>query len=417
MPIVPVSYPVQRQVTDYLDFTGQTNPVQAVDIRARVTGFLTQMPFREGGEVQKGDLLFEIDPRPYQAQLDQAISQVTVNEAALRLAKANYERDKQVAQTVSGGIPQQQLDQDKAMVEEAQARVKAYQASTEVYKLNLEFTKVKAPISGHASRYYLTAGNLVTQDNTLLTTVVSQDPIYAYFDMDEPNYNKILRAVNEKAAPQLQEGKLPVFLGVQGEDGFPHVGTLDFINNQVNPNTGSKAFRALFSNPRVLSGALDTTSAIASIASGSNQLMLDWAAGNLTRKPAGARLLSPGGFCRIRMPIGEVHPALLVIDRAIGSDQGIKYVYVVDKDNKAQYRRVTPGALQEDGLRVVQGIEPSDKVVVGGLQSVRPRMEVRTQEISMPILGPQIDPNAAGADKGRQGDKETKGNGKQKDKQ
>ena len=198
----------------------------------------------------------------------------------------------------------------------------------EVYKLNHEFTKVVSPISGMISRYYLTQGNLVNQDQTLLTTVVSLDPIYAYFDMDEPTLLRIRKAINEgKMKRRRANGlRVPVFMGLQGEAGFPHEGSVNFVNNQLNPTTGSILVRGVFPNPK---------------------------------PPEGTRLLSPGMFVRIRLPIGEPHPAVLVVDKAIGSDQGIKFVYVIDKDSKAQYRRVTTGSLQEDGLRVItDGLQP-----------------------------------------------------------
>jgi multidrug efflux system membrane fusion protein len=364
-PAIPVSLPVSREVTDFVDFTGRTDAVQAVDIRARVTGYLVQMPFKEGAEVKKGDLLFEVDPRPYKAQLDQAQSQVRLYEAALKLARTTYARDRPLVP--SGAVSRQQLDQDAAAVDEAQARVKAFQASTEVFKLNLSFTKVTSPIDGQVSRYYLTLGNLVNQDQTLLTTVVSLDPIYAYFDMDEPTLLKIRRAVNEGRIKPPQDGVIPVLMGLQGEDGFPHRGNINFVNNQVNPTTGSISVRGVFPNPR----------------------------------PKGAaRLLSPGMFVRIRLPIGQPHPALLVIDRAIASDQGQKYVYVLDAENKAQYRRITTGPLQEDGLRVVAGLRPRDWVVVGGLQQVRPRLEVRPDKVPMPTFAP-----GPGKGTAKQGDK------------
>lgn len=358
-PAVPISKPVSREVTDFVDFTGRTDAVQAVDIRARVTGYLLRMPFKEGTEVKTGDLLFEIDPRPYQAQLDQALSQVALNEASLKLAKTTYERDRSIAATLPGGISQQQLDQDRAAVDEAEARLKAYKASTEIYKLNLNFSKVTSPIDGQVSRYYLTLGNLVNQDQTLLTTVVSLDPVYAYFDMDEPTLLRVRRAVNQGKIKLPQDGALPVLMGLQGEEGYPHKGTINFVNNQVNPTTGSISVRGVFSNP----------------------------------KPSnGTRLLSPGMFVRIRLPLGQPHPALLVIDRAIGSDQGLKYVYVLDAENKAQYQRITTGPLQEDGLRVVEGLKPDDWVVVGALQQVRPRMLVRPEKIAMPSLARQEEP-------------------------
>src|SRR5260221_10443194 len=170
IPVVPVSKPVEREITDYVDFTGRTDAVEAVNIVPRVTGYLIKIPFKEGSEVKAGDLLFEIDPRPYKAQLDQAEGQVTLYQAQLQLAKTTLARDQEISKT-AGAVSLQQLDQDRAGVAEAESRVKAYQASTEVYKLNLSFTKVLSPISGQISRPYLTLGNLVNQDQTLLTTV------------------------------------------------------------------------------------------------------------------------------------------------------------------------------------------------------------------------------------------------------
>jgi multidrug efflux system membrane fusion protein len=356
-PAIPVSRPVKKQVTDYMDFTGRTDAVQPVDIRARVTGYLKSMPFKEGAEVKAGDLLFEIDSRPYKAQLDQALSQVSLNEASLKLARTTLERDQQIAANVPGGVSQQQLDQDRAAVEEADARLKASKASTEVYKLNVDYCRVTSPIDGQVSRYYLTVGNLVNQDQTLLTTVVSVDPIYVYFDMDEPTLLSLRRAVNEGRIKRPQNGSIPVLMGLQGEEGFPHAGTINFVNNQVSPTTGSISVRGVFPNP----------------------------------KPnGGARLLSPGMFVRVRLPIGQAHDALLVIDRAIGSDQGLKYVYVVDADSKVQQRRVTTGSLQENGQRVItDGLKEDDWVVVGGLQLVKPRMVVQTEQVAMPSLGRQ----------------------------
>jgi membrane fusion protein, multidrug efflux system len=194
-PALPVSQPVSREVTDFVDFTGRTDAVEAVDIRPRVSGYLVKMPFKEGAEVRKGDLLFEVDPRPYQAQLDQAKAQLELNKASLQLAKTTYERD--VPLLATKAISSQELDQAKAAVDEAAARIKAYEASLDIYKLNLDFTKITSPIDGQVSRYYLTLGNLVNQDQTLLTTVVSLDPIYAYFEMDEPTILRIRRAINE----------------------------------------------------------------------------------------------------------------------------------------------------------------------------------------------------------------------------
>jgi multidrug efflux system membrane fusion protein len=227
---------------------------------------------------------------------------------------------------------------------------------------------VRSPIDGQVGRYMLTVGNLVNQDQTLLTTVVSQDPMYVYFDMDEATLLKLRKAVDEGRIKQYQEGKVPVFMGLQGEDGYPHEGTLNFVNNQVNPNTGSIAVRGRFDNP-ILKGTV--------------------------------RLFSPGMFTRIHLPMGPPHDALLVIDRAIGSDQGLKYVYVIENhqiekkngkeegSGEAVYRRVTTGALQPDGLRVITGgLQPGEWVAVGALQQLRPHLQVQTDVIRpMPSLG------------------------------
>jgi membrane fusion protein, multidrug efflux system len=369
-PAVPVSRPVRQEVTDYVEFTGRTDAVQSVNIEARVTGYLVKMPFKEGSEVKKDDLLFQIDPRPYKAQLDQAKGQVKLYEAQLNLAKITYNRFRTLYKSTPGAVSKQQLDQYEAQVQEAQAQLNAYQASLEVYRLNLEFCEVRSPIDGRVSRYYLTLGNLVNQDQTLLTTVVSQDPMYAYFDTDEPTLLRFRRAIAVGRIKPAEGGKNPVFMGLQDEDGFPHQGTIDFVNNQVNSTTGSITVRGVFPNPRL---------------------------------PGGIRLLSPGMFVRIRLPMGPPHPGLLVIDRAVGSDQGLKYVYVVDGENKVQYRRVTTGTLQDNGLRVIEsGLKPGDWVVVGGLQQVRPRLEVRPDRIPMPTLGPSTEGKAAGSSQGTQ---------------
>jgi membrane fusion protein, multidrug efflux system len=352
---IPVSKPVSRMITDYVDFTGRTEAVQSVDIRPRTTGYLVKMPFTEGSDVKAGDLLFEIDPRPYQAQLDQAAGQVNLYQAQLKLARTTYARDRAINQITPGAVSQQQLDQDVAALDEADARVKAYEKNMEVYRLNHEFTKVVSPINGMVSRYYLTLGNLVNQDQTLLTTIVSLDPMYAYFDLDEPTMLRIRRAINEgRLRPRSRGIRIPIFMGLQGEPGYPHEGEVDFINNQLNPTTGSILVRGVFPNPKPENGV---------------------------------RVLSPGMFVRIRLPIGQPHPAVLVIDRAISSDQGIKYVYVVDARNVAQYRKVTTGSLQDDGLRVVtEGLNADEWIVVGGLQQIQPKTTIKPEPIPMPSL-------------------------------
>jgi multidrug efflux pump subunit AcrA (membrane-fusion protein) len=397
---VPISHPVQRAVTDYVDFTGRTDAVQSLNVVARVTGYLVRLPFQEGAEVKKGDLLFEIEPEPYEAQVRLGEAQVASNQAQLVFAELNYQRALKLSQEKA--VSQQEIDQDKATRDQAAAQLDAARANLNIYRLNLQYTRVTSPIDGQVSRYFLTLGNLVNQDQTLLTTVVSLDPIYAYFDVDQRNLVRIRTAINEgklrsrraaasagQAFPYdkvlaaqgttgltgtttvlpsavaalglaalpvpVEPPQFPVLLGMPGDNKYPYQGFINFSNNQLNPNTGSISVRGVFANPK---------------------------------PPNGVRLLSPGMFVRIRVPLGPPHPALLVVDRAIQSDQGQSYVYVVSAENKTEYRPIVTAALQEDGLRVVSsGLKADDWVVVGAIQQLRPNIEVKTQETAMPSFG------------------------------
>ncbi|MFL5340399.1 MAG: efflux RND transporter periplasmic adaptor subunit [Gemmataceae bacterium] len=420
LPAVAVAHPVERVVTDYVDFTGRTGAVHSVNIVPRVTGYLTKMPFKEGSEVHKDDLLFEIDPRPYQAQYDQAVSQVSLYEAQLDLAKKTLTRYVELDKSTPGAVSKQELDQYRASVVEAEARVNASKKSLEVYQLNKDFTRVTSPIDGQVSRYYLTLGNLVNQDQTLLTTVVSLDPMYVDFDMDERTLVQIRQAIHEgRITPYGGSGmNIPLAIALPNETGFPHSGTVNFINNQVNSATGSISMRGIVTNPKQSKGPLMAGANTVGVAGGLGVgplAVLNTLVMAKTSSGTG-RLLSPGMFVRVRLPIGQPHPARLVIDRAIQSDQGLKYVYVVDSENKVQYRRVTTGALQPDGLRVIEpatkegeGLNSDDLVVVGGLQQVRQRMEVRPAQGAMPSLAPGAARDAGiPADKGK-GAGKTKG--------
>jgi multidrug efflux system membrane fusion protein len=351
-PVIPVSQPVQRYVTDYVEYTGRTAAIHDVAIRPRVTGYLVRMPFKEGAEVKKGDLLFEIDPRPYKAALDVAEGQLRLNEARLELTQAELTRGRLAARH-RGAITPEQLEKLASAVAQASAAVKASQANVEAARLDLGFTRVTAPITGQVSRYYLTVGNLATQNQTLLTTVVSHDPLAVYFDMDERTLLRLRAAVAAgKFGPISGDAGLPVYMGIEGEEGFPHKGTIDFLNNSVNPATGTISVRGIFRNPKLARGV---------------------------------RLLSPGLFARIRLPVSDPYQALLVADRAIGSDQGLKYLYVLDRDNKVRYRRITRGPLQDDGLRVIAtGIKHDDRVVVDGLQTVQQGVKVEPERVAMP---------------------------------
>jgi membrane fusion protein, multidrug efflux system len=358
LPVFAVAVPIEREVTDYVEYTGRTAAVQAEEIKARVTGFLMEAPFKEGTEIKKDDLLFKIDPRPYKAQYDQAKAQVGLYQSQLKLATANYERDTELSKRTNGaGVSKQALDADLAQQEQAEAAVKAATASLEVYSLNLAFCTVKSPIDGQVGRYNQPLGNLVMQDSTLLTTVQSVDPMYVYFDMDMPSYRKF-----QANAGQDPGAKIPVSMALQGEDGYPHQGTIDFFNNLVNPATDTLLVRGVFPNPNKAVG----------------------------------RELRPGMFVRVNLPISKPHSALLVIDQAITSIQGRKNLYVLDKNDTIQELPVTIGQLQLDGLRVVQNkdklLDKDTRVVVSKLLQVRPKTQIQ------PVL--QTMPTYSGADPG-----------------
>jgi multidrug efflux system membrane fusion protein len=354
LPVFAVSNPVQREVTDYVEYTGRTGAKEAEEIKARVTGLLVDFPFEEGKEIKKDAVLFEIDPRPYQAQYDQAAAQVGLYEAQLKLAKANYERDMDLFNRTKGaGVSKQALDADVAQKEQADAAVTAAKASLEVYKLNLDFCTVKSPIDGQVGRSNQPRGNLILQDSTLLTTVQSVDPMYVFFDMDMPSYRKFQTGMSQE-----KDAKIAVSMALQGEEGYPRAGTVDFLNNLVNPATDTLLVRGVFPNPVKAIG----------------------------------RDLRPGMFVRVMLPISKPHQALLVIDQAITSIQGRKNLYVLDDKDTVQELPVTIGQLQSDGLRVVQGkgLDSKTRVVVSKLLQVRPKTQIQ------PVLQPM--PTYSGAE-------------------
>ena len=355
-PVIPVSKPVRREITDYVYYTGRVDAPQSVDVRARVTGYLIQTPFKEGAEVKEDDLLFEIDPRPYQAQYDASKAQVELKQANFRLAKSEYARSRAINTKSAGAISAEELEKNAATEAQAQADVDLAKANFGLSKLDLDYTKVYSPVDGLVSRYYYTRGNLITMDQTLLTTVVSVDPMYVFFDMDERTILRIRTLINEgKIAASKDVTEIPLDMGLEGEAGYPHHGNLNFVNNMVSLSTGTITVRGVFENPL---------------------------------PKGGRRLLTPGMFVRVQLPVGAPHSALLVAERALGSDQGARFVYVVDPSNKAQYRRVEAGPQQEDGLIAIEkGLDAEDLVVVGALPQVRPRMEIRPDPTAMPTLG------------------------------
>jgi len=364
-PAVIVSRVIHHNVTDSVEFTGRVDAVNYVDIKARVTGYITKTPFKEGDYVKQGDLLFEIDRRPYQAKLDDAKSQLTLQQAKYKLAKADNLRAKEVAKT-PGAISVQELDKYQAAEEEAKAAVEAIAAANEVHILNLEFCRVTAPIDGRISRYYFTLGNLVNADTTLLTTLVSEDPIYVYFDTDESTLLKVKRLVQEGRIPvRDNQSQITFQVALQDEREYSHTANVNFINNKLDPLTGTITVRGVLANPMV---------------------------------GGKARLFVPGMFCRVKLPIGEARDVALVSERAVGTDQGNKFVYVVGDDNKAVSRRVRLGALQPDGLRVIEeGVKPGERVVVTGIQMVRQGEPVTPEEVPMPVTPALTGPPGAPA--------------------
>ncbi len=367
--VVSIRQPESRMVTEFVDFTGRTNAKDNVNIIPRVTGYLipTKKPFREGSYVKEDELLFEIDPRTYQAQYDAAKAKVTLSAASLRLAQVTNERFKDLKKKEASAVSQQDLDKYQAQEDEAVANLSLAEANLETAQLNLSWTKVLSPIAGKVSRYYYTKGNLVTQDQTILTTIVSLDPMYVFFDMDEATYLRIKRADNEGKIKLF--GDNPVLMGLQGEEGFPHQGKINFIDNQVLAATGSISWRGEVQNPK---------------------------------GPAGEFLLAPGMFVRTRLPIGEPHDALVISNKVVWSDQGNKNVYVIDAENKIVAKRVTTGAIQDDGKCVVEGLNADDWVVVSNIQQVRPKMLVRPEKVA-PTKAP---PQDKADDKGKPADKE-----------
>jgi RND family efflux transporter MFP subunit len=351
-PEVVVSYPVVKEVTDYEDFPGRVEAINAVDVRARVTGYLQSMHFKEGSEVKKGDLLFEIDPRPYQAELARTEGSVTQSEGHLRRLEYDYQR----ALTLypKGAMGREDFDKTVGDRSEAVGALAVAKAARDMARLNVDWTKVHAPISGRISRRNIDPGNMVKADDTPLTTIVSLDPIYAYFDLDERTTLRLQRPLREKKIIWSTDAGLPVLLGLADEEGFPKSGIITFADNRVDPDTGTWRLRGVFKNP-------------------------DYA-------------LSPGMFVRIRLPIGTPHQAILISEQAISSDQGRKYVSVVGRDNKIENRSVKIGRLH-DGLRVVtEGLTTRERIVVSGLQRIRPGMEVQPGEpVSMPVVSADND--------------------------
>jgi RND family efflux transporter MFP subunit len=344
---VAVSPPIERDVIDFLDFTGRTQARDTVPLRARIGGYLNKINFTDGAEVKQGQVLFEIDDRTYRAQRDLAQAEVKLAEARVAEGRAEYQR--QLALFRSEATTREELEKAQRNRETTQAKLEQARDDLHQAELNLDYTQVKAPFSGRADRANVTVGNLVSADMknaTVLTSIVDLEPMYVYFGVDQPTLLRLRQKVREGTLKSAEEKPPEVLLGVGDGSDHPFRGTIDFISNRVDPLTGTLTVRGSFPNKD--------------------------------------RFLRPGLFARIRVPVGDPHPALLISDDAVGTNQGQKFVYLVSNENEVVYRLVKLGVLS-DGLRIVEeGLKPGDRIVVGeGMLRVRPGVTVVPTESKM----------------------------------
>lgn len=344
---IPVSVATveSREVVPWEEFSGRLEAVDKVEVRSRVSGQVQAVHFREGGLVKKGDLLVTIDPAPFAAELARAEAQLASAQARLGFTKREHDRAQ--ALTASGNMPVREADNRANAYLEAQASVRGAQAAVETARLNLSYTRVTAPVAGRVGKAEVTVGNLVSAGAgaPVLTTLVSVSPIYASFDASEPVVMRSMAGVREPNGA-LQVERIPVQMVAQSHGDTPIDGRVHMIGNAVDAKTGTVEVRAVFDN-----------------ADGS---------------------LMPGQFARLRMGQPKAEPVLLISERAVGTDQDKKYVLVVGEDGKAAYRNVVLGAVV-DGMRVVNaGLKPGERIIVGGLQRVRPGMPVAPQQAAMP---------------------------------
>ncbi|WP_288132619.1 efflux RND transporter periplasmic adaptor subunit [Microbulbifer sp.] len=319
------------------DFTGRVAAPETVQLRARVSGYIDKVAFTEGELVTRGDLLFEIDPRPYRARERAAQAELTRARSQLALSESRARRASQLL--ASRAISREENDQRQAALASDRAAVSAAEAALESARLDLQFTQVKAPISGRVGRAQITRGNLASADETLLTTLVSVDPMYVYFESDQTSFAGSREFFTLKQRPQ-------VHIGLVGESGFPHIGELDFIDNRLNSHTGTMQFRALVANPE-----------------GS---------------------FRPGQFARVQMPTEQLGDALLLNRKAVLTDQDRRYVYVVNTENLTERREVQTGPEQDERVLIRSGLQPGERVVVNGLQKILfPGMPVEPQLVQM----------------------------------
>lgn len=359
-PPVSAATVLEKQIVETQEFSGRLEAVDRVEIRPRVSGFIASVNFKPGAEVKKGDVLFVIDPRPYEAEANRAEAAALAARAKADLAKVELARaEKLVAERA---IAQREADEKASSMKELEATARAAQAAYEAAKLDLGFTKVHSPINGRVSKAEVTTGNLV-DGSVVLTSVVSSNPIYASFDGDEQSFLSV--------AAMARQGKpVAVRIGLTNETGFPHEGKLEFVDNRVDPATGSVRMRAILKNDE--------------------------------------GKLAPGLFARVQLASGNgnggASNAALINERAIATDQNRKYVFVVGADGKAEYRPIKLGPVA-DGLRVVrEGLKPGEKIVVNGLQRVRPGAPIVAQMVPMDA-DPNQQPAAPAKSEGKTEDK------------
>lgn len=342
-PAVTVAPVEQREIVEWDEFTGRTEAVERVEIRPRVSGHVQEIRFQSGQTVQKGDVLFVIDPRWHKAEFDRR--QAEYEQAKVRLDNTEREAKRTTHLLANKAISTEEGDAREARFQEAKAALLAAGAARDTARLDLEYTQVRAPIDGRVSRELVTMGNYISGlagNATLLTTIVSVDPIFVYADLDENSLLKFNTLARTKKLATNDDGHIPVELQLADENGFPHLGHIESFDNRLDPQTGSILLRAVFPNCE-------------------------------------GRIV-PGLFARIRVPLSERYRALLVDERAIGTDQAQKFVLTVTETNTVAYRPVKLGPVS-DGKRIVRaGLEPGDRIVVNGLQRVRPGMPVTPQE-------------------------------------
>ena len=349
---VSVAEVVHRPLHDWQELSGRLQAVNVVEVRPRVSGYVERVAFPDGARVHKGQLLFVIDARPFQAEVDRLAAEQRRAASDLHLAEANRARAERLI--AANAISREEYERLTAAAASARAELGSASGALQSARLNLEFTEVRAPIDGRLSRAMITAGNLVSSDS-LLTTLVSDNPVYAYFDADEQTYLRYSKTAHEDKATD--DAGTGVFMGLVDENGYPHRGRLDFVDNQVDPATGTIRARAVFDNPD----------------------------GRFT----------PGLFARVRLVGGEGQDTVLIEDRAIGTDLGRQFVLVLNQYNALEYRAVELGP-EIDGLRVVRkGLSPGESIVVNGLQHVKPGEAVTPTRVAMNQGGSELQQVAA----------------------